>query len=316
MSIDFSENSIIQRVILLRTQFAGPRGKSKFAQTLGISPSTYNYYEQDRLAPIPVLLKICEITGADLNWLLTGVHYSNSSQSQNNQDSRLISKIQDMLASNPCCVSALEAFVDLLISDRQNQKQRFETTFQARNSLIPVLGRTAAGMVGSWDQTMLKPDRVVTELSQLVEKYTGTKILENTTAGIQIDFSVLPSLKELKNSQASLVQVQSDLEISQFIECNELAQKFPDCFALQVDGDSMAPRIRDGHLVILSPSIPAIDGQAAVVHIKNQIGVTCKLIRHEGDTVHLIPINEKFETKVVPREKLNWALAVLCHINI
>ena len=69
---DFDEKAIIGRIIKLRKGFAGTRGKSKFAKALGMSPSTYTYYENDRLPPIPVLLKICEVTGADLHWLLTG----------------------------------------------------------------------------------------------------------------------------------------------------------------------------------------------------------------------------------------------------
>jgi hypothetical protein len=32
--------------------------------------------------------------------------------------------------------------------------------------------------------------------------------------------------------------------------------------------------------------------------------------------VHLIPINERYEPKVVPKNDLLWALAVLCHISI
>ncbi|MCJ7776736.1 MAG: helix-turn-helix domain-containing protein, partial [Sedimentisphaerales bacterium] len=65
-------HGIIQRVRKLREQFSGPRGKSVFAQALAISPSTYNYYERDRVPPIEVLLKICEVTGANIEWLLTG----------------------------------------------------------------------------------------------------------------------------------------------------------------------------------------------------------------------------------------------------
>ena len=58
--------AIIDRIILLRTQHSGPRGKSLFARELGISASTYNYYEKDRVPPIETLLNICDVTGADL----------------------------------------------------------------------------------------------------------------------------------------------------------------------------------------------------------------------------------------------------------
>ena len=59
---NFDEKAIIGRIIELRKGFAGVRGKSKFAKLLGISASTYSYYENDRVPPIAVLLKICEVT--------------------------------------------------------------------------------------------------------------------------------------------------------------------------------------------------------------------------------------------------------------
>ena len=78
----------------------------------------------------------------------------------------------------------------------------------------------------------------------------------------------------------------------------------------------MSPRINDGDIVILSPSVPAAQGQIGIARISNQIGVTCKLIRTTEQGVHLIPINERYETKVVAKKDLLWALAVLCHISV
>jgi SOS-response transcriptional repressor LexA len=78
----------------------------------------------------------------------------------------------------------------------------------------------------------------------------------------------------------------------------------------------MSPRINDGDIVIVSPSVPAAQGQIAIAHVANQIGVTCKLIRTTDREVHLIPVNERYETKVVNKKDLLWALAVLCHISI
>jgi len=48
MSKKLDVNAIISRICLLREKYAGKRGKALFANALGISPSTYNYYEQDK----------------------------------------------------------------------------------------------------------------------------------------------------------------------------------------------------------------------------------------------------------------------------
>ena len=69
---NFDENVIIEQISLLHKQYAGSRGKSEFARALDISAFTYSYYENNRVLPIEILLKICEVTRADLEWLLTG----------------------------------------------------------------------------------------------------------------------------------------------------------------------------------------------------------------------------------------------------
>ena len=134
---------------------------------------------------------------------------------------------------------------------------------------------------------------------------------------LSLDFKAHALIENLKNLQTNLVRVSSDSvdKIVEFVECEELYRLFPDSFALHIDGDSMSPRINDGDIVIVSPSVHAAQSQIAIAHIENQIGVTCKLIRISDDNIHLIPINERYETKIVPREKLLWALAVLCHIS-
>jgi SOS-response transcriptional repressor LexA len=78
----------------------------------------------------------------------------------------------------------------------------------------------------------------------------------------------------------------------------------------------MAPRIDDGDIVIVSPSIPASHALPAIVRISGAIGVTCKLVRTENESVHLVPINEKYDAKIINKNDLLWALAVLCHIKL
>ena len=330
------ENAIIERVKLLRTQYVGPRGKSRFAQALGISPSTYSYYETNRTPPIDIILNICQITGADLYWLLTGQTQKNDTASgsqanTNPQNTSLLRKIDALLTQNPSLTISINAFVDLL-SAKNSLENQIESNQGNANPItdnklavpdrpgwIPLLGRTAAGMVHFWDEQILPaPEQAVTELDELVKKHTGKSIISTTNGAISVDLQVQGLIDGVKNAEVNLVQVSGDEQgqIVEFIECEDIFKLFPDSFALQIDGDSMAPRINDGDIVILSPSVPAGQGQIAVAHVANQIGVTCKLIRTTDDDVHLIPINERYETKVLGKDDLQWALAVLCHVTI
>jgi phage repressor protein C with HTH and peptisase S24 domain len=151
-----------------------------------------------------------------------------------------------------------------------------------------------------------------------VQKHTGKTIIGSAEVMVSVDLQRESLIQGLKGHEVSLIKVsgQEDEEIVEFVQCQELYDLFPDSFALQIDGDSMSPRINDGDIVILSPSIPAVQGQIAIACIANQIGITCKLIRTAQERVHLIPINERYETKVIPRKDLLWAMAVLCHIAV
>jgi len=313
-------NAIIGRIRLLREQYAGSRGKSKFARDLNISPSTYNYYENNRIPPIEILLKICEVTGADLEWLLIG--RSTEKEIAFGPNSGLLQRLDKLFTDNPEMTEAILAFIELLCEQKGIEevfRSKVLISRPTRPGWIPVLGRTAAGMVHFWEQTFLpEPEQAVTELDELVKKHIGKEIVGSVDGTVSVDLKARPLMDSIKKQQANLIQVcgQGQEQIVEFIQCDEIHKLFPDSFALHVDGDSMAPRINDGDIVILSPSVPATQGQISIARVANQIGVTCKLIRTTKKNVHLIPINERFETKVMDKKDLLWALAVLCHVSV
>jgi repressor LexA len=188
-----------------------------------------------------------------------------------------------------------------------------------RPGWIPILGRTAAGIVSFWDEAVLPShQQAVTELDDLVRKYIGREIIGSADGMMSIDLQAKPIADGIKTLEANLVQVaaEDEAQIVEFVQCEEIFSLFPDSFALQVDGDSMSPRINDGDVVIVSPSVPAAQGHVSVAKVANQIGVTCKLIRFTESDIRLIPINEKYETKAIAKGDLLWALAVLCHISV
>ncbi|MGD0784557.1 MAG: S24 family peptidase [Sedimentisphaerales bacterium] len=320
--IDHNEKDVIGRIAALRKDYAGERGKKKFAAQLGISPSTYSYYEKDRVPPIPILLKICQLCNVNVNWLLTGNDgQENEKNAQTGQNNHIISKVNKVLEKQPATSDAISAFLNLL-----EEKSNFEQVrnlrqrpSKAENGWIPVLGRTAAGVPGLWNNAIGTDSKIIeTQLEELVQKHIKASIVKSITADISVDSQALSVIQALNNAQASLIQTAGgdNDEIVQFVDCPQIHKLLPDCFALQIDGDSMSPRINDGDIVIVSSSIAAGAALPAIVRISGAIGVTCKLIRNEDDSVHLVPINEKYDAKIIKRKDLLWALAVICHIRL
>ncbi|MCE5341597.1 MAG: helix-turn-helix domain-containing protein [Planctomycetaceae bacterium] len=316
--MDELEKNIIKRIIEVRIKFAGERGRSKFAKLLCISPSTYSYYENDRVPPVPVLVKISQIANVDLNWLLTG-ESSQMSVAVLSPDNKILEKAQKIIGRQPQAVEAISAFLNLL-----EEKSIFESNVSAgmdtkvSDGRIPVLGRTAAGVPADWGQAIGTDSKIVeTQIEQLVKKHLNASIVSSVSADVAVDSQTRAVIQALNKSQANLVQtVDGDDEVVQFVNCPPIHRLFPDSFALQVDGDSMSPRINDGDVVIVSPSVAAAEGLPAVVRLSGAIGVTCKLVRNDNRGVHLIPINERYETKVADKNSVLWALAVICHIKL
>ncbi len=311
------DNSIIERIRQLRQEYAGKRGKAIFAKALGLSPSTYNYYEKDRLPPIDVLWSICRTTGADLQWLLTGEKAS--SVSSDEIPSLLSEKIVRCLQNDPKAGVVLSAFLDLLAEKASLEpgiSAEDRPSESASRHWLPILGRTAAGFIHfRQDERDKLPG--ITELSELIDRHKQSSHRRLQTTGIRSDAARL-NLPDITDAAVSMIQLTEANEegICEFIDCGAIARGYPGAFGLRVDGDSMAPRICDGDIVILHPEAPARDGMTAVVKLRDQIGTSCKIIRYEGDQVHLIAIHERYETKIYHREQIVWALAVLWRIRL
>jgi len=295
----------------------GPRGKSSFAKQLGISASTYAYYESCRVPPADILVRIADLAGADLRWLLTGEAGGRNVPA----DHPALQRAAALLASCPDAAAPLTAFLDILSaslrfpaktpaeqtafpSARPESPPRLETPGEA---WIPILGRSAAGVPHFWsagDQagTTLLEDLITRHANRPAECIRPAAV-SSEDAG------------DCRAVQIVTLRSQAEDAPAEFLSAPRVKARHGDAFALRIDGESMAPDIRHGDLVVLSPSVPAADGRPAVVQLAGQIGATCKLYRRQGDQVHLIPVNERFDPQAVPAGRVQWALRVLASVR-
>jgi len=83
----------------------------------------------------------------------------------------------------------------------------------------------------------------------------------------------------------------------------------PQAFALNVTGDSMAPRIESGDVVIVSPRLEARSGDICVVRVNGED--TLKKIKFEGNYLHLVPLNPSYEPMTVKKKDVNFVWKVI-----
>jgi len=184
-----------------------------------------------------------------------------------------------------------------------------------RPTQIPILGRTAAGILAPWDQFFAghkDPD----ELGRLLEAVEGS-------AGRQRP-GHLAAADPQNESQtagdvtATLVQLSEPTAdgIVEFVDLGSLGPQPAGTFALRVDGDSMMPRIQNGDLVVGRRNVPPEPGRTAIVQVRGQIGVTVKLWRPDGNDIHLVPVNEAYEPMRLQQDDVVWACRVLWVVRL
>jgi len=312
-SLKLDKDAIISRIRLVRQNHVGSRGKALFAKEIGTNPSTYNYYEQDRMPPVEILWAICQVTDTDFYWLLTGNLDDNRSSEA--LPHPLNKKLSNLMQHHPDSLRAVNAFLDLL--DRKSAlEQDFDTSKPKDqvNSIrpwIPILGRTAAGIINFW-QSDKQPLPGEKDLNKLIRRHIQSDHRTVHPGQVTTDHA-MPNIPMMDTSQVCLVQLTQipDEDISEFVESAQILNRYSDAFALRVDGDSMSPHIEDGSVVILSPSVSPAAASTCVIKLKKQIGLTCKILRKQGSKIHLIPANEKYDHKIYDQKQIEWALPVL-----
>jgi len=320
------ETGLSDRLRHLRSMVFGERGRAAFARALGVSPSTYNYYEKGRSPPADLLARAAEVTGADLKWLLTGTGDPFPETGAEAGDITLSHQAQEILgrlspgSGAPHASAAAQAALRALLARMEKvfpagKEPWHPQTPQVKPTSVPVLGRTAAGIPAPWERFFAGQDdpRI---FESLVQRLEGKTVMGRSGAVAPAD----PQYESdgPRDSTALLVQLSAPTAegIVEYVDLPGLGPLGPGAFALRVDGDSMSPRILDGDIVVSRRDAVSQSGQTAIVKIRGRIGVTVKLWRPEGDCVHLIPINESHQPTVLRRSEIVWASRVLWVVRL
>jgi len=83
----------------------------------------------------------------------------------------------------------------------------------------------------------------------------------------------------------------------------------PEAFALEVKGNSMAPRIENGDIIVVSPTHEVKSGDICVVRVDEED--TVKRIKIDEQFVHLIPLNPEYEPMLVRKRDVTFMWRVI-----
>jgi hypothetical protein len=271
---------------------------------LDLSPDVYDRYEDSGTPAVDVLVRIAQVAGVDLGWLLTGQSGSDLVP----LDHPALQRAVEMLADIPNPAAALAATLELLAGSMSFPAAPpvEESPADPRASWIPILGRSAAGLPQFWSDR--DESAGVTTLDELIRRNASNpdRQIRSAVAATETDQTAVELITLNEPDGAGVVS---------FVAAPSVKSMYADAFALRIDGDSMRPDIQHGDLVILSPSAGAADGKSAVVQLDAQIGVTCKLFRRDGEVIHLVPMNNELPPQTYSDKDLVWALRVLARVR-
>jgi repressor LexA len=121
----------------------------------------------------------------------------------------------------------------------------------------------------------------------------------------KVDLINLPLLASVPGGVPNLIFHPDHVE--RYITVDDVRD--PNAFALQVKGNSMAPRIEDGDIIVVSPRLEARSGDICVVRVQDED--TVKRVKVEEQFIHLIPLNPEFEPMAIRKRDVTFMWKVV-----
>ena len=292
-----------QRIAELRRRHYGARGKARFAERLALAPEAYEAFERGQIPTGDVLVKMCELTGEDLQWLLTGVAARGTMviAGTRGRHQAVVARLIEALERKPELAAPIEAFLDLLL--RSEDLQAPAPGLPAGAGLIPIYGG---------DETPLR-------LPGPGEGPNGFPLLPEGEAeplgALWLDEPVLAGGAGEGTRGKGLGAAGADGGGRRFLENVSLARALPQAFAVRVDEDAMAPMFSRGDLALVTPSGSARVGRPAVCRFSAAGGVCCRIwLGESAGRIRLGRVRDHGEECVAP-EVLAWALEAVYRLR-
>lgn len=293
------------RIRTMRRRHFGPRGKDEFSRRLGIDLEQYDRFERGALPPGDLLVRMCELTGEDLQWLLTGVAGRGTVviSGARGRHQQLLSKIAETVERRPELASPIEAFVALLTAEpRLGTGPRLGVARPA--GLIPILPihRLPPALA---DDDDYDPDGFA--LPAPLDDDPGA---EHAAAfGAQpaaryepADLHALTLVTPRQAGACTLVQLQPPLGL---LGCD---------FGARLEDDAMSPMFRCGDAVLVSRSAPPRAGAPALCRLRSGDGLCRIWLGAQGPHLNLGRLSDGAHEQIEAGE-LVWSLEVLLRVT-
>ncbi len=301
-----ARQALAQRIRELRRRHFGPRGKEAFAQKLNVPLDEYVRYERGVVPPGELMVRMCELTGEDLQWLLTGVPARGtvviSGTRRRHQD--LLTRLAQLLDSRPELAAPVEAFMDLLAAGRGVRAEK--------PSALP--GPSAEDLI-----PIFEPDELPSPLPDC-KRSGGHRLalagLEPEGQPVQRQHAELtePAMSyppDTARRVEVLTFVQPGGRVRRCLRSRELARWFPNAFGVRLADDSMRPMFAAGEILLVAADAEPRVGWPALCRLVDEPRPRCRIwLGEEGGLVRLGRLADG-QAEEIPPDRVIWSLNVL-----
>lgn len=298
-----------QRIAEIRRRHFGPRGKDTLAQRIGITPDDLTRFERGTIPPGEVMVSLCEATGEDLQWLLTGVASRGTvviSQARGRHQ-QLLARLAAALEVRPELAGPVEAFVDLLLHEPDQMQETPALNAPPIRGLIPIFEPNAG--------PPLLPGRDEDgEVYPLEPFYRQPAALRRATALL-----TEPHVSDAQPRNVTLVQLDHAGEDGPrlCLESETLTAAFPGIFGMWIRDASMQPTFEPGQAVLATPGRPSQVGMPVVTAIGDHTRLICRywLGSDAQNNIQFGRLSDG-ETESYPAHDVRWTAPVQFQIKL
>ncbi len=300
--------SLSSRIRELRRRHFGPRGAARFAEQLGVSADDYARFERGTIPPGELLVRMCDSTGEDLQWLLTGVAARGSVviTGARTRHQQLLTRIAALLDENPHFASPIESFLDLLSAGPAAGAATARES--AAGALIPILRLSC---LAEHPRALLEQS-TARELAHLGHDLGAG--VEHRAA--EIDQPAARRGMQTARKTELLVLSSADGPPQTFLNDDALGEAYPDALGVWIDAPSLEPLFAAGEAAIVSLGSAPSPGNAVLCRVDGDDTPRCRiwLAEHDGVVELGSVLDGSVEQLDAPR--VLWAFPVLARLRV
>lgn len=299
-----ARQALADRIKTLRRRHFGQRGgAAAFAQKLDIPEDEYKSYERGTMPAGDMLVRICEATGEDLQWLLTGVAGRGAVviSSTRGRHQALLARLAQYLDENPERARPFESLLDLLVDAGQNSMTAAALPDPDIAELLPIYSALDAphDLPDDDDPGGL----VVHRPESLAECAWSRATLVEQSESASVATSALREIDVVR------AKTNGDGAV-QFARLPALVKSFPKCFAVTAADDAMTPRMNAGDAVIVAPGMAPRLGAPALIRPRTGPALVRVWLGEVDDRIHFAAEKDEQRDSLAAAD-VSWSLDVL-----